>query len=79
MRPDRIAAFVTERLVNSEVFLRIGLARGWKKYPDRCYLQITGVYVFPDYLHGRCFADLREVNPPKRRPVVREDDADLPF
>jgi len=39
------------------VFFRIGLARGWDKYPDRCYLQITGIYTFPDYLDGKCFAD----------------------
>lgn len=39
------------------VFFRIGLARGWDEYPDRCYLQITGIYTFPDYLGGRCFAD----------------------
>ncbi|MGI6627904.1 MAG: hypothetical protein ACOX4K_06115 [Bacillota bacterium] len=39
------------------VFFRIGLARGWSRYPDRCYLQITGVYTFPDYLDGKCFAD----------------------
>jgi len=41
----------------SEVFLRIGLARGWDMYPDRCFLQITGIYSFPDYLDGRTFAD----------------------
>lgn len=41
----------------AEVYLRIGLARGWDRYPDRCYLQINGVYSFPDYLSGRCFAD----------------------
>jgi hypothetical protein len=45
-------------LLKTQVFLRIGLARGWAKYPDRCYLQITGVYSFPDYLHGCCFADI---------------------
>jgi len=27
-------------------FLRIGLARHWDKHPDRCHLQITGVYPF---------------------------------
>ncbi|MCC6313760.1 MAG: hypothetical protein IT337_07080 [Thermomicrobiales bacterium] len=42
----------------ADVYLRVGLARRWDKYPDRCYLQITGVYSFPDYLDGRCFADL---------------------
>lgn len=39
------------------LFLRIGLTRGFPDRPDRCYLQITGVYSFPDYLGGRCFAD----------------------
>jgi hypothetical protein len=58
----------------SRVFLRIGLARNW--HPDRdqpqnrCYLQITGVYTFPDYLGGRCFADFRST------PVV---DEEIPF
>lgn len=41
----------------SDVYLRIGLARGWDKLPDRCYLQITGIYTFPDYLGGREFVD----------------------
>jgi len=36
-------------LRSSKVYLRIGLARGWKEFPDRCYLQITGIYTFPDY------------------------------
>jgi len=48
---------LTEALQKARVYLRIGLARGWVKYPGRCYLQITGVYSFPDYLGGRCFAD----------------------
>jgi hypothetical protein len=39
------------------VSLRIGLARHWERHPDRCYLQITGIYTEPDYLRGRCYAD----------------------
>ena len=39
------------------VYLRIGLARGWEKHPDRCYMQVTGVYSFPDYLRGRTLGD----------------------
>jgi len=52
----------TNRLMRSadHVFFRIGLARGWQRYPDRCYLQITGVYTFPDYLGGKCFAHFSE-------------------
>lgn len=56
-QPQDIAGELTEKLQRSKVYLRIGLARGWKKFPDRCYLQITGVYTFPDYLEGRIFCD----------------------
>jgi hypothetical protein len=39
------------------------LARGftgnWRKFPDRCYLQITGIYTFPDYLKGSTFVDFK--------------------
>lgn len=50
---------LTSTFKANQVILRIGLARGWNKFPDRCYLQITGVYTFPDYLQGGCFADFR--------------------
>ncbi len=55
--PDMVAHRLTAILRANPVFLRIGLARGWERHPDRCYVQITGVYSFPDYLSGRCFAD----------------------
>jgi len=32
---------------------------GLERVPDRCYLQITGIYTFPDYLDGKTFLDLR--------------------
>lgn len=57
--PESIGKALTETLRNRIVYLRIGLARNWEKFPDRCYLQITGVYTFPDYLDGKCFADFR--------------------
>ncbi len=41
--PSAIAA-VDRTLDVPEVHLRIGLSRNWEKHPDRCYLQITGVY-----------------------------------
>jgi hypothetical protein len=60
---DEIGERLTQTFQQSQVFLRIGLARNWHPdcdHPqDRCYLQITGVYTFPDYLDGRCFADFR--------------------
>jgi hypothetical protein len=57
--PADIASTLTHLLQTREVYLRLGLARGWKEYPDRCYLQITGLYTFPDYLDGKTFADFR--------------------
>ncbi|MHB8646212.1 MAG: dual OB domain-containing protein [Thermomicrobiales bacterium] len=60
--PLSVAHRLTTILQKNPVFLRIGLARGWERFPDRCYLQITGVYSFPDYLSGRCFADFAPVS-----------------
>lgn len=55
--PEQISQDLTSRLKSSEVYLRVGLARGWERFPERCFLQITGVYTFPDYLNGQTFAD----------------------
>jgi hypothetical protein len=55
--PEMVAHRLAAILQKNPVFLRIGLARGWERHPDRCYVQITGIYSFPDYLSGRCFAD----------------------
>jgi hypothetical protein len=43
---DTAARVVLSELQRQRIFLRIGLARGWDRHPDRCYLQITGVYGF---------------------------------
>lgn len=58
--PAGIAAAVRSRLQGASVWLRVGLSRAWSEAegtPERCYLQINGIYSFPDYLDGRCFAD----------------------
>jgi hypothetical protein len=55
--PDRIATDLTTKLKSSTVYLRIGLSRGWAKFPERCYLQITAIHTLPDYLEGKTFAD----------------------
>lgn len=55
----QLMSYSNNVLKSSEIYLRIGLARGWAKFPDRCYLQVTGVCTFPDYLEGRTFADLK--------------------
>jgi hypothetical protein len=48
LTPDAAAASALKTLQGQTVYLRVGLARGWDRHPDRCYLQITGVYGFPD-------------------------------
>ena len=57
--PGEVSEWLTGFLSSEkrDVYLRIGLARGWKKHPDRCYLQVTGVYSFPDYLGGKTLRD----------------------
>jgi putative nucleic acid modification protein with dual OB domain len=55
---EHAASSLTGLLRGAEVHLRIGLARPFRG-EDKCYLQITGIYSFPDYLDGRCFADFR--------------------
>ncbi len=55
--PAWISQKLTEELASRAVYLRIGLSRGWKKYPDRCFLQVNAIHTFPDYLDGKIFAD----------------------
>jgi hypothetical protein len=57
--PKAVAARLTQMLKARRVYLRVGLSRKWSKFPDRCYLQLNGIYTFPDYLNGRTFVDLR--------------------
>ncbi len=56
----KIAAHLQRWFQNAETWLRLGLTRPWQPADeDRawCFLQVTGIYTFPDYLHGACFAD----------------------
>lgn len=62
LSPQKASAQMKTLLNEAAVFLRIGLARHWEKHPDRCYLQITGVHTFPDYLEGRCYADFPQAH-----------------
>jgi hypothetical protein len=55
--PAHVAASLLHVLQTSEAYLRVGLARGWDKFPGRCYIQLTGIHTFPDYLAGKTFAD----------------------
>jgi len=55
---ERIGSWLTRYLHENETFFRIGLAREWEEKPECCYLQITGVYTFPDYLKGKTYLEL---------------------
>lgn len=59
--PDQksIAKKMSRILRPSNAYFRIGLSRGWDLHPGKCFLQITGIYTFPDYLEGKTFYDLR--------------------
>lgn len=79
---DKISRTIQEKLARRELYFRIGLGRGWNRDEtqpqNRCYLLITGVYSFPDYLEGKCYADF------ERRPSVSSDptsflDEEIPF
>jgi hypothetical protein len=59
--PSQIAQELSQMLQSRQVYLRLGLSRGWAKYPDRCYLQVNAIHTFPDYLNGKTFADFRPV------------------
>jgi len=48
---------------NADTYIRIGLGRGYHTNPNkaqnRCYLLISGVFTFPDYLDGKFFIDFQ--------------------
>lgn len=46
LTPEAAATAMLDGLRGQRVYLRVGLARGWDKHPERCYLQLTGVYGF---------------------------------
>ena len=55
--PVEVETELVSLLQNADrLYLRLGLARPWER-DNRCWLQVTGVYTFPDYLDGKCFAD----------------------
>ncbi len=61
--PDQVAAGLTQTIRQGTPYLRIGLSRGWKKFPECCFLQVNGIYTFPDYLRGKTFADFTQATP----------------
>lgn len=58
-----IGAQLQAAFSNADTYIRIGLGRGFYSNPNkpqnRCYLLISGVFTFPDYLDGKCFVDFQ--------------------
>ncbi len=60
--PEQFAAEVFHPMKQAaRVYLRLGLSRPWVQpgcSEARCYVQVTGVHTFPDYLKGKTWAEL---------------------
>ncbi len=55
--PNEAAQELVALFQNADrIYLRLGLARPWEQ-DNKCWLQVTGVYTFPDYLQGKTFTD----------------------
>ena len=59
--PATVSEQITSLLTSTgRIYLRLGLARPWVN-PNTgnigCWMQVTGIYTFPDYLGGKSFAD----------------------
>lgn len=57
-------ALALERRLNrllqkDEVFVRLGLTREYPQGSHQCWLQVNGIYTFPDYLDGSTFVEYR--------------------
>ena len=50
---------ITALTSTRRIYLRLGLARPVQlgEYPEACWIQVTGIHTFPDYLEGKTFAD----------------------
>lgn len=52
---DYIETLLLDRFNRWQTYLRLGLTRPFEGW---CWLQVTGVYTFPDYLVGKNFTDI---------------------
>lgn len=53
--PQTLSDWLSTQLQDAQqVFLRLGLGREFRR---EFWLQVNGIYSFPDWLGGRCFAD----------------------
>ena len=57
----KAARKITQWLQKRRVYLRLGLTRPWAQPGARpvCWMQVTAIHTFPDYLGGRTFPDFQ--------------------
>jgi len=82
--PRQVEQYAMDHIFGVEdLYLRLGLARGFADYPDCCFLQITGVYPIPDYLGDSSFLTLLHAIDAERGEDCGEDisigDDDLSY
>lgn len=57
MKIQELNEVIREKFHHEEIWLRIGLTREWNEW---CWLQVNGIYTFPDYLNGSNFDTFRK-------------------
>jgi hypothetical protein len=60
--PGQTSYRLSKFFEHADVYIRLGITRSYRKSSwdqPKCYLQVNGIYSFPDYLRGRTLADLR--------------------
>jgi hypothetical protein len=57
MTPEKASWRIREQLQETDCYLRIGLTR---EYNGNLWLQVNGIYTFPDYAKGMCFMDYKQ-------------------
>lgn len=57
LSPEKASWRIREQLQETDCYLRIGLTR---EYNGNLWLQVNGIYTFPDYAKGMCFMDYKQ-------------------
>jgi hypothetical protein len=80
LSPRQVEQYAMDHIFGAgELYLRLGLARGWANYPECCYLQINGVYPIPDYMGDSSFLTLRQAINAERGEDISICDDDLSY
>lgn len=55
--PEKAGRYIREQLCAGDCYFRIGLTR---EFNGNLWLQVNGIYTFPDYAKGMCFMDYKQ-------------------